>query len=235
MKKVLGLVFLVLTVFLASCTKTKPTLTFESTNINIKVNEEFTLTPTITNGKKGAKVIYEVLDDTVLSYQDGKFKGLKVGTTKIDAQIENVKDTKVEINVTVEAEIIPSYSITYHLNGGVNPANAPTTFIEADLPITLPSPTKDGYDFLGWFNNSAFTGDALTTIPAGSKQNISLYANWDEEEVSASITYNLNGGTNNPEAQATYTNKQLPYTLEIPTRQGYVFVGWYKDSAFINE
>ena len=235
MKKVLGLVFLVLTVFLASCTKTKPTLTFESTNINIKVNEEFTLTPTITNGKKGAKVIYEVLDDTVLSYQDGKFKGLKVGTTKIDAQIENVKDTKVEINVTVEAEIIPSYSITYHLNGGVNPANAPTTFIEADLPITLPSPTKDGYDFLGWFNNSAFTGDALTTIPAGSKQNISLYANWDEEEVSASITYNLNGGTNHPEAQATYTNKQLPYTLEIPTRQGFVFVGWYKDSAFINE
>ncbi len=108
MKKVLGLVLLLLTIFLVSCKKDSPnpTLTFEDTNITIKVNQEFMLTPVITNGEKGAKVVYEIVDPTVLSYQDGKFLGLKVGTTKINAQIENIEETKVEINVTVEAKAV---------------------------------------------------------------------------------------------------------------------------------
>jgi uncharacterized repeat protein (TIGR02543 family) len=41
---------------------------------------------------------------------------------------------------------------------------------------TLPKPVKEGYDFVGWFNNSAGTGTALTTISAGWKG--TLYAIW---------------------------------------------------------
>lgn len=39
--------------------------------------------------------------------------------------------------------------ITYELNGGINAENAPVSYtIETDT-ITLPVPTKDGYNFEG--------------------------------------------------------------------------------------
>ena len=46
-----------------------------------------------------------------------------------------------------------------------------------------------------------------------------------------SITYELNGGTNNPGNPAKY-NVEDEITLLDPTREGYTFDGWYKDSAF---
>lgn len=46
-----------------------------------------------------------------------------------------------------------------------------------------------------------------------------------------SITYELGGGTNNPGNPATY-NVEDEITLLDPTREGYTFDGWYKDSAF---
>ena len=42
---------------------------------------------------------------------------------------------------------INEYEITYELNGGINAENAPVSYtIETDT-ITLPVPTKDGYNF----------------------------------------------------------------------------------------
>ena len=46
-----------------------------------------------------------------------------------------------------------------------------------------------------------------------------------------SITYELGGGTNNPDNPATY-NVEDEITLLDPTREGYTFDGWYKDSTF---
>lgn len=46
-----------------------------------------------------------------------------------------------------------------------------------------------------------------------------------------SITYELGGGTNNPGNPANY-NVEDEITLLNPTREGYTFDGWYKDSAF---
>lgn len=45
----------------------------------------------------------------------------------------------------------------------------------------------------------------------------------------ASITYVLNGGTNNPLALTTFTAADLPFALLAPTREGYTFNGWYQE------
>ena len=72
------------------------------------------------------------------------------------------------------------YSITYN---GVEGATFSTTnnsyTIESDA-ITLDEPTRTGYDFGGWYDNSGLTGDAVTTIAAGSTGDVVLWAKWTE-------------------------------------------------------
>ena len=43
----------------------------------------------------------------------------------------------------------------------------------------LPTPTKEGYKFVGWYDNAAGAGDAYTVIPAGWSG--TLYAIWEVE------------------------------------------------------
>lgn len=48
--------------------------------------------------------------------------------------------------------------------------------------------------------------------------------------ISYKITYNLNGGVNSSANPSTYFQNDVE--LENPTRAGYLFAGWYKDSNF---
>ena len=88
---------------------------------------------------------------------------------------------------------------------------------------TLPTPVKEGYVFVGWYDNPEGTGTALTSIPAGWKG--TLYAIWREADP-ADVTWVLNGG-NVGTTKLPEEITDAPYTLPTPTRTGYVFLGWY--------
>ena len=47
------------------------------------------------------------------------------------------------------------------------------------------------------------------------------------------ITYELNGGTNNENNPATYKEGNS-FELAVPTKENYLFAGWYMDSEFKN-
>jgi len=68
-------------------------------------------------------------------------------------------------NVTNPECELHIYNIEYHPNGGTG-GMAVTSFTIEDLPITLGSPTRDNYEFLGWFIDSGFSGSAQSAIPA---------------------------------------------------------------------
>ena len=91
---------------------------------------------------------------------------------------------------------------------------------------TLPTPVKEGYVFVGWYDNAAGTGNKYTTIPAGWKGK--LYAIW-EEEAPADVKWQLNGGSVSVTLPKEITGSA--YTLPTPTRTGYVFLGWYDNAA----
>ena len=69
-------------------------------------------------------------------------------------------------------------SITYVLDGGTLSDGAPTEYEEGKGVATLPTATKEGYEFKGWTLN----GQAVTSISATQTGNVELTAVWEEEQ-----------------------------------------------------
>lgn len=76
-----------------------------------------------------------------------------------------------------EKTVNASYAITYYLDSGTNPENAPADYIYA-TGATLPTPTKSGYTFGGWYTDSGLTtsaGTVISTTDTGTKE---YWAKW---------------------------------------------------------
>ena len=82
-------------------------------------------------------------------------------------------------NTTITAAwTAEEYDITYNANGGTG-AEDGTYTIESET-ITLPTPTKTGYTFGGWYEDKTLTGSAVTEIAAGTVGDKTFYAKWTE-------------------------------------------------------
>ena len=69
-------------------------------------------------------------------------------------------------------------TITYVLNGGTLPNNAPTSYKEGTTTF-LENPTKANSNFLGWYTKSDFSGEKVNIIANTTTGNITLYAKWE--------------------------------------------------------
>lgn len=123
------------------------------------------------------------------------------------------------------------YTISYNPNGGTLSEDVRTSYTVEDS-LTFETPTKEGYAFAGWYANAAFTGDPLTGIEAGTTGNKTLYAKWTAVEYT--IAYHLDGGTAGEDAPAVYTAESA-VTLVAPTKEGYIFKGWYTNEQLTGE
>ncbi len=122
-------------------------------------------------------------------------------------------------NITLYAQWGKPSTVTYNANGGNCDK---TTEKYTGTALTLPSPTKDGYWFTGWYTAASGgnkIGDAGTSYQATG--DITLYAQWSPVYT---VTYNANGG-NVTSVSAEYKGTAL--SLPLPTRDGYAFDGWY--------
>ena len=121
------------------------------------------------------------------------------------------------ITITASWKVIV-YSITYELNGGILDNTPPESYTVEDT-IVLDTPTKLGYDFIGWSNEGR--------IDKGSIGNKTFVADW--KPTIYNISYNLDGGTNSENNPATYTIESDAITLVAPTKTGYNFLNWSND------
>ncbi len=120
-----------------------------------------------------------------------------------------------------------SYKISYQLNKGINSEKNPTKY-QFNKSVKLYSPTRTGYTFKGWYSDKNFM-TKVNEIPKGTQGNRKFYAKWAAR--SYKITYQLNGGTNNPSNVKTYTVEDT-VVFYPPEKEGHVFKGWYTDSSF---
>ena len=87
--------------------------------------------------------------------------------------------------------------------------------------VTLPVPTKEGYDFSGWeliSGNSNLSGNSITI---GSEET-SIKATWIKK---VTLTLDLDGGTITSNASGVYS-RNTTITLGTPTKTGYNFSKW---------
>ncbi len=152
-------------------------------------------------------------------YTDAEF------TTKMESISAN---STGDITLYAKWEVI-QYKISYVLNNGTNSDSNPTNYTVETETITFETPTREGYNFAGWYTDANF-GSSIQIIEKGSTGNKTLYAKW--EVIQYKISYVLNNGTNSTSNPSTYTVETSTITFEAPTRDGYNFVGWYTDANF---
>ena len=116
------------------------------------------------------------------------------------------------------------YAITLDTSGGNALDNIRYT-VKSD-PIILPTPTRNGYEFVGWTGEGITTPQTSVKIPKGSTGNRTYTANW--KVIEYTITLDTNGG---PAVSPIKYTVEDSFTLPYPLRPGYEFVGWTLDGS----
>ena len=129
-----------------------------------------------------------------------------------------------------------TYTIRYHVNDGTLPSGTSDRFTKTyTVPITLARPSKQGYNFVGWYTVSGDISwyDGTTDLSKEQGAVKDIYAGW--EAITYTIKYNVNGGTL-PSGMSNSFTKSYGKLVELanPSRLGYIFGGWYSDSSFAN-
>ena len=120
---------------------------------------------------------------------------------------------------------LTEYNITMDLNGGSGQEKVVYTMTDEDFE--LPTPTRNGYEFVGWTGERITTPQTSVKIPKGSTGNKAYTANW--KVIRYTITLVTNGGA--VIASIRYTVEDS-VTLPIPPeRPGYEFAGWTLDGS----
>jgi uncharacterized repeat protein (TIGR02543 family) len=137
-------------------------------------------------------------------------------------------------NKTCSATVThPSYNVTLNTNGGTINAGNVTSY-NCGTGATLPTNvTKTGYTFGGWYDNSSFTGSAVTSISTSATGNKTYYAKWTAN--SYSITYKDQGNVAFSGTHASGYPTTHKYgtatTLKSASKTGYTFGGWFTNSG----
>lgn len=115
------------------------------------------------------------------------------------------------------------YTIIYNANEG-SFSETPTDVYNYGTEIVLPIPTRTGYVFLGWYNNSNLIGTSITTITNTEYGNKEFWAKWEAEIYTVELQ--TNGGEINSGNVTSYTYNVLTLLPSDVTRTGYTFCGW---------
>jgi len=142
------------------------------------------------------------------------------GITEPQKTIEIPQGSTGDRTYTANWQVI-EYTIITLLEGG-NAGSSEVYFYTVEQTVTLPTPTRTGYTFLGWTGEGITTPQPNVTIPKGSTGDKTYIENWKLTEYN--ITMDLNGGSG--QEKVIYTMTDEDFELPTPTRNGYEFVGW---------
>ena len=136
--------------------------------------------------------------------------------------------SKYNFNQTVTGDVtlyahwsVNSYTLTFDGNGG-KPSEASRTVAYGGQYGSLPTATRTGHTFQGWYTarNGGTKVSPTTTMGAADT---TLYAHWAIR--SYTVSFDANGGSAVASQSVRYGSKATQPT--DPTRTGHTFQGWY--------
>ena len=123
-----------------------------------------------------------------------------------------------KINITIKnIEIEGTFDVFNIVVDSNNGDTENRTITYGDTVGSLPTPSKEGYTFAGWYDSLGNAVDENTTITSET----SIEARYNA--IHYNITYDLDGG--NATNVDSYTIED-EITLNNPTKEGYTFAGW---------
>lgn len=224
MKKIIKSMFLVsivLVLFLTSCKRGSETkleeVAFENVPTSLYVEEKQEITYV---AQEGVTITWASSNENVATVINGTITALSAGKTTISAVVKLNDEQKVyEFNLEVKPIW---FSISYVDEGEIDGGKVIAYNIN-DLPLTLPTPTKEGFEFLGWSLTEG--GSYISKLEVGTTGNITLYGNWKEVVKPLEIIYNLDGGYFNIDVSNSFMPGE-ECILPTPIKDGYSFLGW---------
>lgn len=151
----------------------------------------------------------------------------KAGSKKVALRVAG---TSTKLSFTAKyTDTVKRVRIVFAPNGG-RVSSGSKTVICGKTYGTLPTPTRRGYTFAGWYTAKSGGSRIGSSSVVRTTRNQTLYARW--KLVKYKIQYRLGKGTNSRSNPAGYTVRSRTIVLKNPVRKGYTFKGWYSDPKF---
>ena len=133
--------------------------------------------------------------------------------------------------VTLYAKWTPvNYTITYNTNGGSG-TMTPTSYTIETATFELPTPTRTGYTFAGWYDNENLTGNKVTQVAKGSTGNKIFYAAWTIDQYTLTYSAGEGGSVTGSHASGEKIDYNTSITLTAAPAEGYVLSQWVDGSG----
>ena len=132
-------------------------------------------------------------------------------------------------------------TVTFWMNDGTDGMWMQGGADKGSHPDLSPIPTRDGYEFKGWYMEPECINEASEDLVMN--QDTDFYAKWEEKDTEddnkekITIIYWMNDGTDVAWMGITDQEKWTPLNLRItpPSRDSYEFIGWYLEPECENK
>lgn len=188
-------------------------------------------------GSKGSCTLTMPANDAQYTYTfQGWYTAANGGGTKVGSEL-TLETPAIKGTVTYYAYVTrstKSYTHTFNANGGGTVSPATITKAYNTALGTLPTVSRTGYTFVGWFDTSAASGGTQATTTTKVTGTKTWYARWSIN--SYTFTFDKNGGNTPSSTTITKEYNTAVGTLPTCTRNAdntytYAFAGWFDTSA----
>lgn len=172
------------------------------------VPEHTSATIKLTNNSDSTALTVKLLDPLsnkvaqkeVAAKSIGTITWLEFGTGKNYYAIVS-GSTEASYNLVID---YCTQTITYELNGGVNSDENPA-FYYLGSKVSLKDPTRDGYDFLGWYTKEDLAdGYQITGISETDDKPITVYAKWQKSVANPPTKFKFKKGKKKNQVIVTF-------------------------------
>lgn len=136
--------------------------------------------------------------------------------------------TPVIASTTLTAKWLKNPIVTFHYQDEGVTADA-ETIVDYGGKLEQPeAPEREGYIFEGWYKDEE--GKEAWNFNTPLTEDLALYAKWAVAPVTHTVTFDTKGGSSVSEktaAEGTTINSPA-----APSKEGFLFGGWYKDEAY---
>lgn len=201
---------------------------WEAPSFNVNVSKQYENAGTVTGA--GPHEYNETVNVNVQSNTGYEFVGIYESNASISTNTSySFKMPFESVNLEVRWNLT-KYTIEYNLNGGTNSSSNPSSYTVETNTIALANPTRTGYTFTGWKDDS---GASVTSIQKGNTGNVALTANWSVNTYAVAVVIN-NNTLGSVSGAGNYDFGSMVTLTAAPTNDN-VFKGWYSDSSYLNK